>query len=51
MDSSHTPFLVLIIMSGLVTGVLGTLQPYGPHISDHMILSAGLQPNRDVKVR
>lgn len=32
------------------TGVLGSLQPYGPHISDHMILEAGLQPNRDVKV-
>lgn len=43
--------MLLIILAGPVTGVLGSLQPYGPHISDHMILSAGLQPNRDVKVR
>ena len=31
-------------------GVLGSLQPYGPHISDHLLLQAGLQPGRDVKV-
>ena len=33
-----------------VAGVLGSLQPYGPQISDHVALSADLQPQQNLKV-
>ena len=31
--------------------MLGSLQPYGPQISDHVALTAGLQPQQNLKVR